>query len=250
MQRGNLSLDGFDRSDFLPGIAPVDVQASLDAGGQEQRDSGATADVFDGTIGELRHELHDAASGVAEKVEQDGHAQHRRRMGRVAGSRLAIHPLELLLKSIVEQNVPLESQKPKQFAHSIEPLHDQIFSLRQLDRWGPSLHASTSWPHPIMPRGSSRSPSRKRSNLFHNQADRCSRAAPPRNSTATATQRAQMFAPGCSAARTRALVGTTRRSASPGYFVAHRMIPVPRPCDGSAAGTRVVAFPGPPRSAS
>jgi hypothetical protein len=72
-------------------------------------------------------------------------AEPRRRVRRIARSGLPVHPFELLLEGVVEEDVPLRPEKPEERAHAIQALHDQLLFLRQLNRWVPTFHARTSW---------------------------------------------------------------------------------------------------------
>jgi hypothetical protein len=64
----------------------------------------------------------------------------------VAGARLPVHAIELLLKGGVEDDVAFEAKKPELRSHALEPLHDERLLLGQLDSRRPSVHGGTSWP--------------------------------------------------------------------------------------------------------
>ena len=70
LKRGDLALDHVHSQRLLLGVAPVDVQPRLDARREQERDAGLAADLLGVAVGQLRHELNDAAGGVAEKVDR------------------------------------------------------------------------------------------------------------------------------------------------------------------------------------
>ena len=70
LQRRDLPFDDLHRHRLLLGIAPVDVEPGLDARREQKWNAGLTADLRRVALGQLRHELHDAACGVAEKVDR------------------------------------------------------------------------------------------------------------------------------------------------------------------------------------
>jgi hypothetical protein len=88
------------------------------------------------------HRLRIRGAHVA--LEQEHHAEHRRRVRLVAGSGLSVHALELLLERVVEELVPVQSEKPEQRPHAVQALHDELLLLRQLHRRLPMVHVLTS----------------------------------------------------------------------------------------------------------
>ena len=65
-----MALDHVHSQRLLLGVAPIDVQPRLDARREQERDAGLAADLLGVAVGQLRHELNDAAGGVAEKVDR------------------------------------------------------------------------------------------------------------------------------------------------------------------------------------
>jgi hypothetical protein len=63
-------VDDLDRGGLLLRVAPVDVQSGLDARSEEQRGAGLAADLLFASVGDLRHDSHDASRGVAEQVDR------------------------------------------------------------------------------------------------------------------------------------------------------------------------------------
>jgi hypothetical protein len=70
VQRRNLPLHDLDCGRFLLRVAPIDVESSLHARREQQRYACLAADVRGVTVEDLRHELNDAACGMAEKVDR------------------------------------------------------------------------------------------------------------------------------------------------------------------------------------
>ena len=117
------------------------------------------------------HRLRVRGAHVA--LEQEHHAEHRRRVRLVAGSGLPVHALELLLEGVVEELVPVQPEKTEQRPHAVQALHDQLLLLRQLHRRLPTIHVLTSRrarDHSSV--NLSIPPARKRSESLRYQADR------------------------------------------------------------------------------
>src|SRR5215213_5717291 len=70
MKRGNLTLHDFDRCSFLSSVAPIDVEAGLNARSEEQRYPGLSSDLFGVSIRELRHDFDNLSCGMPEQVER------------------------------------------------------------------------------------------------------------------------------------------------------------------------------------
>ena len=68
LERRNLPLDDVHGHGLLFRVAPVDVEPGFDARCEQKRDTCLAANLLGVAIGQLGHELNDAARGVAEKV--------------------------------------------------------------------------------------------------------------------------------------------------------------------------------------
>jgi hypothetical protein len=64
--------------------------------------------------------------GADVPLEQHHHAQQSRRPWRIASPRRPIHAFQLLLKRVVEELVPMQSEKSEQRTDANQTLHEQL----------------------------------------------------------------------------------------------------------------------------
>src|SRR5262249_20363028 len=79
-------------------------------------------------------------------LKQHDHAQEGRWMRSFSRTGVAVHLLEFRLKRVIEQLVPVPSQKSEKRPHPIQALDQPLFLCCQLDRWIPSRHRLISSP--------------------------------------------------------------------------------------------------------
>jgi len=62
----------------------------------------------------------------------------------ITRSGLPVHGFELLLERVVEDEVPVESQKSEERPNTVQALHHHLLSLREFHPWLPAIHVHLS----------------------------------------------------------------------------------------------------------
>src|SRR5262249_48593204 len=79
-------------------------------------------------------------------LKEHDHAQKCRRMRLFSRAGVPVRLLQSRLERVIEQLVPVLSQKSEEWPHPCQALHQPLLLCRQLDRGLPSIHRLTSCP--------------------------------------------------------------------------------------------------------